>query len=286
MMPGKRLARTLMLLLVTILAGTGTAWADAADATPTAATPTAQPATVSVYFFRAARRGDKLGAAHRAVDAPTVAHAARAAMRELFQGPTKTERAAGLTSDLPKATHVLDLALDESAKLATVNLSAVFAPDDTNPVAAHQAQVVFTLTQFPNVERVAIEVEGKPIAMLDGDGKPLAGPAARADYERLTPLIFLESPAPGDTIASPVRLWGTANTFEATFIAEVHDAAGETLVHQIVIATSGNGFRGTFDVSLAFDPKQATAGEIDVYEISARDGSRDNEVVVPVTFAS
>jgi hypothetical protein len=141
------------------------------------------------------------------------------------------------------------------------------------------------LTQFPTIERVAIAIEGKPLVLLDGDGRPLAGPAARTDYERLIPLIFLEAPAPGDTIASPARLWGTANTFEATFVAEIRDAAGKRLVRQVVTATSGNGFRGTFDVSLAFDPKQATSGEVVVYELSARDGARDNEVVVPVTFA-
>jgi germination protein M len=280
MIPRHRTTHTFVLLLVALLAGTGIARADSTDATPTA-----QPTTISVYYLRAATRGDKLGAAHREMNATTIDRAAKAAMRELIQGPTKAEREAGLKSDLPKKTEVLGIELDEATKRATVNLSPDFAPEGKDLDVAHLAQVVFTLTQFPNVERVAITIEGKPLDLLDGDGKPLAGPAARTDYERLTPLIFLESPAPGDTIASPVRLWGTANTFEATFMAEVHDANGKTLAHQAVTATSGNGFRGTFDVSLSFDPKQTASGEVVVYEISARDGARDNEVAVPVEFA-
>lgn len=276
-----RMTHAIVLLFVALLTGTG-----AARAGSTVATPTAQLTTISVYFLRAATGGDKVGAGHRQIAAATNDLAAKAAMRELFLGPTKTESQAGLKSDLPKKTDVRGVAFDAATKVATVDLSAAFVPDGNNPGVAHLAQVVFTLTQFPNVERVAIEVEGKALTLVDGDGKPLAGPAARTDYERLTPLIFLEAPAPGDTIASPVRLWGTANTFEATFVAEVRDAAGTTLVRRVVTATSGNGFRGTFDVSLTFDPKQATSGQVVVYELSARDGSKVNEVAVPVKFAA
>jgi hypothetical protein len=276
-----RLPYALALVLATLLVGTAAARASANDATPTA-----QPTTVSVYFLRDARRGNEIGTAHRRVDATTVGRAARAALRELIQGPTKAERDAGLSSAVPKETQVRDLKLDETSKQATVDLSSVFAPDANNPDVTRLAQLVYTLTQFPNIERVAVAIDGKPLTLLDGDGKPLPGPAARTDYERQTPLIFLESPAPGDTITSPVRLWGTANTFEATFVAEIHDAAGKTLVRQVVTATSGNGFRGTFDLSLSFDPKQSTAGQVVVYELSARDGARENEVVVPVKFVS
>jgi hypothetical protein len=143
------------------------------------------------------------------------------------------------------------------------------------------------LTQFPNIERVTIAVAGEPLTLFDGEGRPIDGPASRADYDRnVTPLIFLESPAPGDEIASPVRLWGTANTFEATFFAEVHAADGNVLVSQVVTATSGSGFRGTFDVTLTFEIEEAGPGEVVVYELSARDGSRENEVRVPVELTS
>jgi hypothetical protein len=281
MIPSHYLPPAFVLLLVALLAGAGAVRADSS-----VATPTAQPTTISAYFLRQARRGDELGAAHRKVNAATLGRAATAALRELIQGPTKAEREAGLSTSVPQETEVLGLALDETTKAATVDLSSAFAPAGKTPDVTRVAQVVFTLTQFPTIERVAIAIAGRPLPLVDGDGKPLAGPAARTDYERQTPLIFLESPAPGDTIASPVHLWGTANTFEATFTAEIHDDAGKSLVRQVVTATSGSGFRGTFDVSLSFDPKQATSGEVIVYEVSARDGARDNEVTVPVKFGA
>jgi germination protein M len=272
-----RLVYALLPLLPLLLAGPIPAHAQ------TAATPTTQSTTISVYFLRQERRGPRLGAAHREIDGQT-AGTAEAAVRELLLGPTQKEIDAGLTTAIPANTEILNLDLDEPAKLATVDLSAAFARDGQDVEVARLAQVVFTLTQFPQIERVGITVEGQPLPLRDADGNPLPGPAARADYDHLTPLIFLESPAPGDTIASPVRLWGTANTFEATFIAEIHDAAGTVLASQVVTATSGSGVRGTFDVTLAFDTQTATSGQVVVYEISARDGARENEVVVPVTF--
>lgn len=121
--------------------------------------------------------------------------------------------------------------------------------------------------------------------MLDGDGVAIDGPATRATYDHTTPLIFVESPAPGDEVGNPVHVWGTANTFEATFEIEVRTADGEILTSQVVTATSGNGVRGTFDVTIPFTPGDATHGDIVAVERSARDGGRTNEVVIPVTFA-
>src|SRR5262245_48169910 len=182
-----RLPYALALILATLLAGTAAARADASDATPTA-----EPTTASVYFLRDARRGHEIGAAHRQVDATTSDRAAKAALHELIQGPTKSEHDAGLSSAVPKETQVRDLKLDDTSKTATVDLSADFAPDAQHPDVTRLVQLVYTLTQFPTIERVAVAIEGKPLTLLDGDGKPLAGPAARTDYERQTPLIFLE----------------------------------------------------------------------------------------------
>ena len=282
-----RMVHPLFLLLTVLLANPIATYAATTDATPHA-TPTADSATISVYFLREERRGPRIGAAHRTVDTETsgLTDTAEEAIRELLAGPTQVETDAGLITALPPDVQFLGLDLDETEKIATVDLSAAFAPAGAEPEVTSLAQVVYTLTQFPDIERVAITVEGTPLSLRDADGTPLPGPAARTDYDHLTPLIFLESPAPGDTIASPVRLWGTANTFEATFIAEIHDAAGTVLISQVVTATSGSGVRGTFELTLPFDPQSATSGQVAVYEISARDGARENEVVVPVTFGT
>ena len=46
---------------------------------------------------------------------------------------------------------------------------------------------------------------------------------------------------------TPLRVTGTANTFEATFEYELRDSAGKVVDSNFVTATSGTGTRGTFD---------------------------------------
>jgi len=255
-----------------------------AQSTPVAS-PMADQRQVSVYFLREGRRSQQVGAAHRLVSAPTDDGAARAALLALIDGPTADEAAIGLATTVPAMTELLDLTLNLESKTATVDFSEAFAPEGAGVPVTTMAQIVYTLTQFEGIEQVAIAIAGAPITMIDGDGIAIDGPATRATYDHTTPLIFLESPAPGDTIGSPVRLWGTANTFEATFQVEVRSADGTVLAFEVVTATSGNGVRGMFDITVTFDPQGETSGHVVVFERSARDGRVQNEVVIPVTFA-
>ena len=131
-----------------------------------------------------------------------------------------------------------------------------------------QAEIVATLTQFPTVEAVVL------------DGKRLT----RLDIEDVTPQILVESPLPGARVASPVRVTGTANTFEASLFVDVLDRDGDTLSHTLVTATSGSGTRGTFDVQVGFDTADSRPGTLYAYESSAEDGSAIHEVRVPITL--
>ena len=131
-----------------------------------------------------------------------------------------------------------------------------------------QAEIVATLTQFPAVR--AVEIDSKRLTRLD--------------IEDVTPQILLESPLPGDHIASPVQLTGTANTFEATFMVEVLDRDGKSLSRKFVTATSGSGTRGTFATEIGFAAADAQPGTIYVYESSAEDGRPLHEARVPVTL--
>jgi hypothetical protein len=142
--------------------------------------------------------------------------------------------------------------------------------------------VVYTLTQFPSVSRVRFEQEGGPMPVVtDGSGQLLAGDAARSDYEALTPPLLVESPLPGETVSSPLRISGTANAFEATFQAKVVDAAGNDLVHKTVMATSGSGQRGTFAETLTFAGEPGD-GRLVVWEDSAANGRPIHQVEIPL----
>ena len=222
----------------------------------TPAPPPAEPVpagrtALSVYFLRDGR----IAAARRTV--PETAAVARAALEELAAGPTPAEREAGLTSDVPPGLQIDRLSV--AGGVATVDL-AVGCP----PVA----QIVYTLTQFPTVERVR------------GNCLPGAG-LARADLEDATPAILVESPTVGESISSPLRIRGTANTYEANFIVNVTDWDGRIVARNYVTATSGSGERGTFDVTIPFEVGRP-GGALIVFEESAEDGSQQNVVEIPL----
>jgi hypothetical protein len=54
------------------------------------------------------------------------------------------------------------------------------------------------------------------------------------------------------------------------------------LAKHFVTASSGNGVRGTFDVTVPFRLTQTGAGTLSVYENSAANGKRINQVDIPL----
>lgn len=95
------------------------------------------------------------------------------------------------------------------------------------------------------------------------------------------PLIVIDTPKTGDTVASPIAVSGSANVFEATFQLELQDANGKVLTTQTVMATSGSGTRGTYEATISTTYRGAA--KIVAYEESAKDGSRVHETSVSVT---
>jgi germination protein M len=254
-----------LLALALLAAGCGGS-DDGDEAGPTTSPATTEAATesiptvegvmpVGVYFVR----DDRLGFAERSVGfTPKVA---TAALEKLLAGPTESERDAGLISDVLPNTKLERLAIENGT--AFVEFSN---PLDT--LAA--AQVVQTLMQFETVDRVRLE----------GDQY------VPDDMEEFLPAILVEQPAPGATVSSPLRISGSANTFEATFMVDLISAqGGKPLYHDFVTATSGSGTRGTFEESLDFVVDRQRPGKLVVYENSAEDGSVINKVEIPLVLS-
>ena len=209
---------------------------------------------------------------------------ARASLEALLEGPTTEERAGGLASAIPEGTTLRDVAIAD--RVATVDLSGSF--DDGGGSASmlgRVAQVVATLTRFPTVERVAFRLDGEPVTAIGGEGVVVDPPIGRLAIEQQTPQILVESPLPGDTVSSPIRLRGTANVYEATVSLEMRDAADDVLLETFTTATSGNGTRGTFAAELEVPEGAEGAVTIVAFEASAEDGRPLHVVRVPVTLA-
>jgi germination protein M len=243
-----------LLVVAAALLVTGCGGDDESSSTDTATTTApAETITLRVYFLR-----DELvwPVAREIEDTEAVA---TAALEELLAGPTAQETAdLDLSTAIPSGTELDGLEVTDG--VATVELTAEM-PDDA------LAQVVYTLTQFPTES--SVEIEGKSYT--------------RADFEDLTPPILVESPLAFEDVVSPLRVTGTANTFEATFNYELTDTDGLIVDKNFVTATSGTGTRGTFDFTTGpFTVPFDGVGALIVFELSAKDGSRINLVEIPL----
>jgi hypothetical protein len=182
-----------------------------------------------------------------------------------------------MTSDIPAGTTLRGVKI--AAGVATVDLSSAFATAGTkSAMTARLAQVVYTLTQFPSVKGVLFEVGGTALTSFGATGMSLAHPQRRADYEAVTPPIFVESPAPFDEVTDTLRVSGTADVFEATFRARL--VVGTSAKTLTVTASSGSGTRGVFAFSLPL-PGVGVA-KLVVWDVSAENGAALQTVTIPL----
>jgi hypothetical protein len=160
-----------------------------------------------------------------------------------------------------------ELGFDRITSLSIADGTATLdLPEPPSGVAL--AQLVFTLTEFPTVQRVAI-----------GDRT-----LTRTDLDRYAPPILVVEPQPGDAVSSPLRVHGNADAFEATFQLELVDGTGDVVASRTVTATSGSGERGSFDVTIPFADAKPGRGKLVAFEASAENGQRIHVVEIPVVF--
>ena len=165
-----------------------------------------------------------------------------------------------MTTALPDDLEISGIVVEDG--VAHVELDANLTPEGL-------AQLVYTLTGLPTVRSVDLEGRNPVVTGFD-----------RSDFEEHTPAILVESPLADEEVASPLRVTGTANTFEANFQYELEDADGRVIAEDFVTATSGTGTRGTFEFDVPFDFEGD--GTLVVFESSAKDGSRINVAEIPL----
>lgn len=229
---------------------------------PTESPSPAQPFSFQVWF----ERDGRLFVTQRTE--PFEPAVAALALEGLAAGPTGPERAAGVDSAVPAGTTfaITDLA----GGVATLEMDDAFFDAADATVRLREAQVVFTLTQYPTIESVAFG--------------GTAGAVDRATYEDLLPAITVESPLIGATVSNPVTVSGTANVFEATVSLRILDADGKEIARTFTTATCGTGCRGEYTVSVSYAVGSQQRGTVEVFESSAKDGSAVNVVSIPVTL--
>jgi germination protein M len=258
---GMRSLAALSLVLLLVVVGCSSGDGDSASTTAVRETvaetitePVPSPTVLTVFMLR---DGKVEPVSRDVVAGPEVLPVA--ALDQLLKGPTPEEAQSGLRTALPQDAERGGLEL--AGDTAMVNVT----PEP--PDRASRAQIVYTLTAFPNVKRVSF-----------GGGPPVR----RRAFEAQTPAILVESPLPGATVEPGFKVTGTANTFEATFNYELRNDQGRVLSKDFVTATSGSGTRGTFAFKVPYELDEPTDGTLVVFELSAEDGSRINELEIPL----
>jgi germination protein M len=246
---------------------------------PATAEPSPTPAAgdtivVRAYFILAGtRRAEGLVPVLREV--PRTKAVATAAMNELLTGPTDAERAASpaLSTTVPRGTRLLGITIERG--IATVDLSGEYeSGGGSASTLARLGQVVYTLTQFPTVDKVSFRVDGRPVTVFGSEGIVLDGPVGRMDnprfgqtmFEDVLPAIFVDRPAWGAALANRAAVTGTGNTFEAHFTYALLNGSGRVLDEGPVMATCGSGCRGTFEFTVNYQVSRSHWGTLRVIE--------------------
>lgn len=215
---------------------------------------------------------------------PATSRVATAAITALLAGPNSTERAAGVSTAIPTGTRLQRISIDSG--VATVSLSAqIGAGACSSSVRMRLAELTFTVTQFPSVQAVRLQVNGRLVHFLTGDGIPVPIPLQRWQFRALVPAITVWSPRIGSTASSPVLIMGTANVFEANVHVAILNAAGKVIARTVVTASCGNRCRGNYSLHLAYTVPHDMPGSIVVSDDDAAGAGHPPHIArVPVTL--
>lgn len=194
-------------------------------------------------------------------------NAPRAAVDALMSGPNDAEKTAGETSNIRSNVTLYDVTVDNGT--ATVSFNRYFETAKTIPQAA---QVVFTLTQLPEITAVRFLVDREP------NGAIGVGGLDRKNFTAVTPVVLLETPTLNASVPAAFKLTGTAQSPGRTVAYQVLGADDTPLVSSVLTILAPTGTRGSFIEPVKLPP--GTTGPVVIVT-----GGPGAEVRTPVTIA-
>lgn len=209
----------------------------------------------------------------------------KAAVEELIKVTPTTQ---GAYKVLPANTKVLGVKVNDQG-LATVDFSpeVLQANVGASGEALGIASIVNTLTEFPNIIKVSFTVNGKAENAMDWWGHVglYEQPFSRQMSLVQEPLIWVTEPIAGQAVSSPLKIAGSAMVFEATVSYRLKDDQGNILASGFTNASTGAPERGDYTAEVTFtSPGAGKKGQLEVYEVSMKDGSDRNKVIIPLVF--
>jgi germination protein M len=245
---------------------------------PTAATEEGE-AVVNVHWLR----DTQLAVGGRLVPTPAVA---TGAIEQLLLGPNTLETEIDMVSAVPPGTELRSINIADG--VATIDFSSEFEASGlgTSGETGLVAQVVYTLTQFPTVDSVNIQIEGEDRDTILSHGLEARGLTREAFHDSVMPAILVESPYPGEPVTSPLTVEGLSRTFEANVqYAVTIPPSGEIADEGFTTANQPDIDQfGPFEFTAEFEVVVGGFGAVIVFEESAKDGTQINVYEVPVVM--
>ena len=129
------------------------------------------------YFFK----DEKLAAVERQPnpDLPPL----KQAITELLAGPSERERGAGFTTMIPAGVRILRVKTDGAVAIVDLSRELEEYGGGSAKVEGMIAQLVYTATGVPGIDKAWIWVEGQRSVVLGGEGLVLDRPLGRQDVK-------------------------------------------------------------------------------------------------------
>jgi spore germination protein GerM len=135
-------------------------------------------ARVTVYFVGPADGGGTVVPVERTVQGRGAEVLLRVAVEALLIGPSPSERARGLTSEIPAGTRLRHLTVREG--VVTIDLTGSIASGGgSSSMLGRLWQLVYTGTQLPDARQVRLLIEGAERQALGGEGLLIDRPIGR-----------------------------------------------------------------------------------------------------------
>ncbi|MCK4244871.1 MAG: GerMN domain-containing protein [Candidatus Omnitrophica bacterium] len=127
-----------------------------------------QKRTVNLYFSAHKKGTYYLQPVSRQIEARKK-FPVRKTLKMLFAGPASEEKSRGLSSNIPPGTKLLNLEIKD-------NIAYLDFPEEiesgggTSSMEGRLREIVYTATQFPEIEKVCFLINGKKVEVFSGEG--------------------------------------------------------------------------------------------------------------------
>lgn len=230
---------------------------------PTTLPPSDEPA-VALYLVR----GETLTVVGRSIGTWDIT----AVVQALLAGPTDVESADGVSTQIPAATELLAASVE--GNVATVDMTAAFESGGGSlSMTLRVAEVVYTVTQLPDVDVVHFRIDGEPRDMIGGEGIVVADADRASFQDGVLPPILLEQPFDRSALTNPIVIGGMTNAFEATVNYRVLAMDGSVIVEGMTMALCGTGCWGGFTSEIALPSGTTGPVTLQVFDYSEEDGT-------------